>query len=127
MRSDPILIVDDDRDIREILAETLEDRGFAVVTAANGLDALKLIRSLPAAPGVVLLDLMMPVMDGYEFLEERRKDGALGAIPVVIVTAGHRVERHRIDEGDSIVPKPIDLPRLLGLLQDLGYQQPLHP
>jgi CheY-like chemotaxis protein len=120
MRQGPILIVDDDFDIREILSETLEERGFEVVTAANGLDALKLVRSMAAPPSVILLDLMMPVMDGYGFVEERRKDAALSEIPVAIITAGHGVDRGRIGKEAPIVRKPFELPHLLGVIHDLG-------
>jgi CheY-like chemotaxis protein len=119
MTSGPILIVDDDLDIREALADTLEHRGFDVVAAANGRDAIELIRSMPLPPSAVLLDLMMPVMDGYGFLEERRKDPALRAIPVAIITAGHGVDRSRLDDA-RIVPKPIDLARLMGVLHGFG-------
>src|SRR5262249_28727536 len=82
--SAPILFVDDDDDIREAIAEGLTDNGFDVLTAANGLDAMRVLRN--THPSVILLDLMMPVMDGYEFLEERRVDPALAAIPVAVIT-----------------------------------------
>ncbi|HWC75025.1 MAG TPA: response regulator [Gemmatimonadales bacterium] len=119
MRKGPILVVDDDLDLRETLADTLKDRGFDVVTAANGLEALKLVRSLASPPSVILLDLMMPVMDGYGFLEERRKDPGLASIPLAIVTAGHGVDRKRLGNGAPIVPKPFNLPQLLGILHQL--------
>ena len=60
----PVLVVDDDLDIREALAQILEDRGFEVITAANGQEALALLRSLKVCPALILLDLMMPIMDG---------------------------------------------------------------
>jgi two-component system, chemotaxis family, chemotaxis protein CheY len=120
MSSGPVLIVDDDLDIREILTDILEDRGFAVITAANGLEALTLVRNMTAPPSVILLDLMMPVMDGYGFLEERSKDPALAAIPLAIVTAGHGVDRNRLGDGAPVVPKPFDLPQLLRVLHHLG-------
>jgi CheY-like chemotaxis protein len=114
-----VLIVDDDLDIRETLSELLEHRGFDVVTAENGLAALKLLRSSRAAPSVILLDLMMPVMDGYSFLEERKKDSALATIPVAIVTAGHAVDRGRLGNAPPIVSKPIDVSKLVGILDHL--------
>jgi CheY-like chemotaxis protein len=100
----PVLIVDDDMDIREILAETLADHGFEVVTAAHGRDAL---------------DLMMPVMDGYGFLEERMKDTTLESIPLAVITAGHGVDRRRIARETPIVPKPFEMPGLLRVLRAL--------
>lgn len=108
-----VLLVDDDRDIREALGETLEDHGFEVTTACNGVEALRLLRSMKSPPAFILLDLMMPIMDGYAFLDERRKDEALAAIPVVVITAGHRFDRRRLGDGTPVVPKPIKLPMLL--------------
>ena len=64
-------------------------------------EALTLLRSLDAPPAAILLDLMMPVMDGYGFLEEHRKIPSLAVIPVAIITAGHGVDRSRIDEGHT--------------------------
>jgi two-component system response regulator CpxR len=118
MNSGPILIVDDDLDIREVLTETLEDQGFEVVTAANGLEAITLVQSMATPPSTILLDLMMPVMDGYSFLEQRQRSPALAAIPVAVVTASHGIDRSRL-ASTPVIPKPIDLPRLLGLLNDL--------
>ncbi len=119
MRRGPILIVDDDLDIREILAETLVDQGYDVITAANGRDALALVRRLPTPPSVILLDLMMPVLDGYGFLEERSKDPKLAAIPIAVVTASHGADVARLGKSAPIVSKPINLPQLFMLLHDL--------
>jgi CheY-like chemotaxis protein len=116
MSQQPILVVEDDRDIRETLADELEAEGFDVITASNGLEALRLIRGATARPAVVLLDIMMPVLDGYGFLAERRKDPALSSIPVAIVTAGQGVDHRQIDPGTPIVWKPIDMPELLRTL-----------
>ena len=115
-----IVLVEDDRDIREILAVTLEDEGFAVVTATNGLEALRIIRDLPKPPSVILLDLMMPVLDGYGFLAERRKDAALASIPVAVITASHGVDRRQVDTDTPIIAKPVDLPHLVSVLDQLG-------
>ena len=81
-----ILVVEDDRDIRESLQDLLEVEGYAVTTAENGRDALEQLQRMDA-PSVILLDLMMPVMSGDEFLRELRKDGALASIPVLVVSA----------------------------------------
>jgi CheY-like chemotaxis protein len=119
--------VDDDLDIREVLAEALEQEGFEVTTATNGLDALQVIRRMTTLPSVILLDLMMPIMDGYGFLEERRKDAQLTSIPVAIITAGHGVDRNRLGNGTVIIPKPIDMPKLVGVLHrhvDSGAAEP---
>lgn len=118
MNTGPILIVDDDLDIRELLSEMLEDRGFDVVTAPNGLEALKLVESMATPPSTILLDLMMPVMDGYTFLEQRQKSPTLASIPVAVVTAGHGVDRSRLGSA-TLLPKPMDFTKLLDLLRDL--------
>ncbi len=117
--SGPVLVVDDDPDIREALADLLIDRGLPVVTAMNGADALQVIRGLAAPPSVVLLDIMMPVMDGYGFLDERRADPALSAIPVAVITAGHGVDHARIGELIPVLPKPLDVARLMETVRRL--------
>jgi CheY-like chemotaxis protein len=122
-----ILIVDDDTDIRETLAEFLEDRGFTTVTAANGLEALTLLRSAAARPSVIVLDLMMPVMDGYGFLEERKRDPALTSIPVAVITASHGVDQNRLGNGASVIAKPIDVTKLVDVLQRLSSSAPSAP
>ena len=114
-----VLIVDDDPDIREVLAETLETTGFDVITAANGLDALTVVRGMPNRPSVILLDLMMPIMDGYAFIEQRSLDPALASIPTVIVTAGHGVDRDRLG-GLQIISKPFNVKHLVGVLEAVG-------
>jgi len=114
-----VLVVDDDVDIREILAEVLDDVGFDVTTAANGREALAVVRDTTVRPSVILLDLMMPIMDGYGFLEQRSLDPALASIPIAIVTAGHGVDRARIGQGIPIIVKPFDTRQLLGVLHRL--------
>ena len=118
-RKQPILIVDDDLDIREALAEVLADRGFSSIAASNGAEALKLLRTLNEPPSIILLDIMMPVMDGYRFLEEKRTDPLLSTIPVAIITAGHGVDRDRIGETLPIVSKPIKLPQLMAAIENV--------
>ena len=110
-----ILIVDDDADIREVLTEVLRDTGHEVVTAANGQEALDVLRS-GSSPCLVLLDLMMPVMDGYLFLEAQKNDPALAGIPIAVITAGRTVDWAKL-EGTPLVPKPIRLPLLLSVIQ----------
>jgi CheY-like chemotaxis protein len=115
----PVLLVDDDLDIREILPETLADLGFDVVTAANGLEALRMVGQMSVRPSVILLDLMMPVMDGYGFLEERTKKPELASIPVAIITASHGVDQARIGDHAPIVRKPFNMPHLVNVLHQL--------
>ena len=115
----PILLVEDDLDVREALSDTLEDQGFEVVTAENGLDALRLLGQMAVHPSVILLDLMMPIMDGYGFLAARKCDPTLASIPVAIITAGHGVDRARLGDSPPVVAKPIRIPYLLSVLRRL--------
>jgi CheY-like chemotaxis protein len=83
----PVLVVEDDADIRECVRMILEDEGFDVVTAANGAEAERELAQMDA-PCVLLLDLVMPVMNGWELLEHLRRDGKLGqGMHVVVVSA----------------------------------------
>src|SRR3982074_3818832 len=81
-----ILVVEDDPDIRAALTQILSDDGYAVATAANGQEAIDHLRRT-SPPALILLDLMMPVMDGWQFRSHQKQDPALKSIPVVIVTA----------------------------------------
>jgi CheY-like chemotaxis protein len=109
------LVVDDDRDIREALKEILEDEGYPVATAANGREALAVLARLPR-PCVVLLDLMMPVMDGWEFLREGRARAALTDVPVFVVTASSIAEAPA--GATALLKKPFDISRVLKILQE---------
>jgi CheY-like chemotaxis protein len=116
----PVLVVDDDLDIREALTETLQDRGFAVRAAANGREALNLVRALVVPPAMILLDLMMPVMDGYEFLAARKAEPALESIPVAVITAGYGVDRNRLGDQVPVLRKPVDVEEIVRALKSLG-------
>ena len=109
-----VLIVDDDEALRETMAEALGDEGFTVACSAHGLDALKLLRS-GLRPDVILLDLMMPVMDGWSFREQQSRDPALASIPVVVVTAAHALSKP-ID-ARAVVRKPFKLAELVAVVQ----------
>jgi CheY-like chemotaxis protein len=80
-----ILIIDDDPAIRDVLGEVLRRAGYEVSTATNGVEALTHMRT-KGAPSLILLDLMMPVMDGWEFRREQLKDPALRSVPTIILT-----------------------------------------
>ncbi|PLS79555.1 MAG: response regulator, partial [Chloroflexi bacterium] len=82
-----ILVVDDDSGIREALTDILEDEGYAVRSACDGQAALDLLRQQAEPPALVLLDLMMPRMNGWQFRSEQRRDPALANIPVVVISA----------------------------------------
>lgn len=103
-----VLIVEDDRDIRECMADALEVEGYSVALAGNGREALDLLRA-GVRPDLILLDLLMPVMSGWEFRQEQLSDPLLSGIPVVVVSAsapgGLRPDRH--------LPKPFGIDELL--------------
>ncbi len=81
-----VLVVDDDEDVRTMVGFVLEDAGFEVQTASNGLDALRVLRG-GVDPDVILLDMMMPEMDGWAFRAEQLKDPALAPIPTIVCSA----------------------------------------
>ncbi len=103
-----ILVVDDDDDTRSALADLLEHEGFGVRTAANGVEALAAMRS--EQPALVLLDLLMPELDGFEVLRVKRDDPAIASIPVIVLTAWRG---DALDVDVDVVAKPFDLDALL--------------
>jgi CheY-like chemotaxis protein len=111
-----ILVVDDDPDIRETLAELLQEEGYAVASAAHGAEALSALRTDPR-PGLILLDLMMPIMDGWQFRAEQKKDPELASIPVVIISATGRDEFVSSLGAAQFLKKPINLEQLLAAVE----------
>lgn len=82
-----ILLVEDDGDLREAMLDTLEDAGYTVFSAPNGQEALSWLREAEHLPSLILLDLMMPVMDGWQFREAQRADPRVSNVPVVVLSA----------------------------------------
>ncbi len=82
-----VLVVEDDPTIREVLVEVLGEHGYEAVGASNGREALDALASSPEPPCVILLDLMMPVMDGRSFREEQLQKPELSDIPVIVISA----------------------------------------
>jgi CheY-like chemotaxis protein len=112
MGARPVLVVDDDADMRQMTETVLAYAGIRTVTAVNGQEALDKLRSV--RPSVILLDLMMPVMDGYEFRARQLQDPALRRIPVICVTAVPPLESDsRKLQVDACVHKPVDWEELL--------------
>lgn len=105
-----VLVVDDDADVRSTIAETLEDEGYRVAQAANGIAALDVARR-GGTPALVLLDLWMPVLDGWGFLERRALDPTLAAVPVIVMSASP-FERH-VPGVQRLLKKPIRFEVLL--------------
>jgi CheY-like chemotaxis protein len=109
-----IAIVEDDEDIREALSFLLEAEGFAVLTANNGRDVLEKLRA-PAMglPALILLDLMMPVMSGAQFLAEQRLDPVLASIPVCLMSASSGLRKTAEELGTDFLEKPVTIEQLL--------------
>jgi CheY-like chemotaxis protein len=113
-----ILVVDDDPDLRRTLAEVLEDEGFQATCARNGEEALRLLTGSP--PSAILLDLTMPVMDGWAFRERQRLDPALARIPTVVISAAYSDPRSVASlHADAFLAKPFEVSRLTETLQRL--------
>jgi CheY-like chemotaxis protein len=109
-----ILLVEDDPGIRDAMVECLSLEGYSVAQAANGAEGLEYLHQAPA-PKVIVLDLVMPVMNGTEFLERVRREPALSSIPVVLMTAAAvgAASAVRMPAADVRLPKPFELSALL--------------
>jgi CheY-like chemotaxis protein len=110
-----LLVVEDDLAIRDAMTDFLEEEGYEVLTAANGAQALQLLEALEA-PMMVILDLMMPVMDGFEFLRQLRARPWLPSHRVLVITAG----KAEVAPGENVVgclQKPFELDRLLNAIE----------
>jgi two-component system chemotaxis response regulator CheY len=117
MKTHNILIVEDDKDIRETLQYALELEGYDVQTAANGSDALHFLKK-NHSPQLILLDLMMPIMNGWEFLEAIKTESKLSCIPVIVITAAGEAAARTVDV-KAFIKKPIELESLLDTVQTL--------
>ena len=122
-----ILVVDDEPPLREVLREALAEEGYAVEAAPDGAAALR--RAEQWRPDAIVLDLMMPVMDGWTFLKERAFHPGLSHIPVVVLSAAPQASVRRVlDLGAAAwLGKPFDLEEVLGRVSDLVKPPaPLH-
>jgi CheY-like chemotaxis protein len=111
----PVLIVEDDADLREMMAQLLTLEGFQAATATNGREALDYLRKSPT-PDLILLDLMMPVMDGWEFSKQQQADPAIAKVPVVVLTAVDQARAKAVN-ATAFLNKPLDFDRLLQLVR----------
>ena len=109
-------MVDDDRVIRQCIAETLAEEGFEAATASNGLEALDVIRS-GQSPDLIVLDMRMPVLDGWGFAREYREMPGPHA-PILVITAAHdSLDRVVEVQAEGVLPKPFDLEQLVRVVQ----------
>ena len=110
-----ILVVDDDPMVREALFDLLTDEGFVVSVAVNGADALERLSTGTVPPALIVLDLAMPVMDGYSFLEFLHGDRRLSDIPLLVFSA--TVSDDRLPEGIRSMRKPMESRVLLATIR----------
>ena len=117
-----ILVVDDDDELREVLAEALTDDGYHVLTASNGAEAFEYVRHERQRVDLVLLDLMMPIMDGQAFLYACRNLPWWAGVPVVVLSAAYRLTSSARELGPNVratLAKPFDLIAVLALVECL--------
>jgi CheY-like chemotaxis protein len=112
-KDDLVLVVEDHPDMRDALAEILSLEHFDVVTAEHGAEALRILATLPSVPRVIVLDLHMPVMDGFAFRRAQLADVELAGIPVVVLSADDAAARHARDLGVSIAVNKSNIEHLV--------------
>jgi CheY-like chemotaxis protein len=110
-----ILVVEDDPGLRDVLAEVLSERGYEVTCAPDGRAALDVLGVARPPPSVILLDLAMPVMDGWTFRAEQQRDPRLASIPTIVLSASLGADSREAEElaADAMLSKPFDLDRLV--------------
>ena len=114
-----ILVVDDDPETRAMLTDVLEDAGYTVESARDGAVAMALLRAEPTRFGLILLDLMMPLVDGWLFRRMQLANPVIAAIPVVALSASTIVRNQGLPQGlsqDNFLPKPSDIDAVLAVV-----------
>ena len=111
-----LLVVDDDRDVRDALRDVLQDAGYLVLTANNGREALDVLDTV-ARPDLAIVDLMMPVMDGWGFVAELRNRARYAAIPVVVITAAGDRALANAPVAAGYLTKPVKIEDLLAVVK----------
>jgi CheY-like chemotaxis protein len=112
-----VLVVEDDRDVREAITDVLVDSDYEALGVCNGAEALERLRAAPVRPCVILLDIMMPTMDGWQFRSEQQRDASMKDIPVVVLSAGADASDVAAKmEAAGYLKKPVALEQLLGVV-----------
>ncbi len=119
MKEKHIMIVEDSPDLQLLLGRLFASEGYVIHRADNGQQALDLLHSMPSLPNIILLDIMMPVMDGIDFRDHQMNDPQLAKIPVVVMTADSNYQSHAKFLNDiEVVKKPIlDVDSLLKTIE----------
>jgi CheY-like chemotaxis protein len=113
-----LLVVDDHADFQVLLTLILEEAGYTVISATNGRDALMYLHHTSELPGLILLDIAMPLVTGTEFLRQQQCDPLLAAIPVVLITARRDIEQEAAACAVAILQKPVNLDTLLATVRE---------
>ena len=116
-----VLVIDDDLPLRGMLAAALDKHGYQVLLAGDGAEGQRAL--MIHQPDVVLLDLAMPEVNGWDFLQRLKESGHIGQIPIVVLSAHLRIEPQAILQMgvSAILPKPFNLPELLDLIDALTH------
>jgi len=114
-----LLIVEDDDDIRDGLASIFAARGLRPYIAGNGAEAVQVATSRAVKPAVILLDLVMPIMDGLEFLTHQAEFPLLAGVPVIVITAQGHLARELPSTVQAVLEKPIPLRQLVTMVQEI--------
>lgn len=113
-----ILIVEDSEDLSQMIEMALESQGYDVHCEPNGFEALNYLSNHEEIPDLILLDLMMPIMDGYEFRRKQLEDPQYANIPVVILTADGGFSNPEVMKAQALLRKPADLRSILGVVHE---------
>jgi CheY-like chemotaxis protein len=109
-----VLLVEDDDDIREVIQDALERRGYAIIAVEDGREALDRLEAVEVKPSLILLDMTMPTMSGWEFLQEQAKVPSIATIPVVVLSAVANLDKQaQAQQWAGILTKPVSLEKLL--------------
>jgi CheY-like chemotaxis protein len=111
-----ILVVDDERGIREMISAAFQVFDYPVTAAANGMEALEMLKAMPNLPALILVDLMMPEMGGKEFAEKLKSREEWADIPIVLMTAFPN-QTGVIERAKMVLEKPVDLDVLLAVAE----------
>jgi CheY-like chemotaxis protein len=109
-----ILLAEDDEDLREAMVETLNEAGYSVEAVGNGRDAIEWLEDADHPPKLILLDLMMPIMDGWQFLEARQKTPKVASVPVVVLSASGSFDSTK--DTVAFMRKPVAVKPLLDIV-----------
>jgi CheY-like chemotaxis protein len=112
-----VLVIDDEHGFRQLISELLTEEGYIVDLAANGYEALAYLRGAPALPCVIILDLMMPIVSGWDFLRARHSNPLYASIPTIVISAVRTFATAKVLGAQECLLKPLDLNRLLTIVQ----------